>query len=95
MARQGAVVDLRPVAVGHQAAVFDPAGEAHAFQIGAKGAEIGGHEIGRLGIERPAVAFVRREGAAQLGLVIAGEDALGLVVVADSQGREMALQAGL
>ena len=47
---QNPIVDLGAVAVWHQSAVFDPAGELDAFQVRPERAEVHRHQINRPGV---------------------------------------------
>ena len=95
--RQRAAVDLGPSRIGLQRAVREPAGQPVAGEIGPEQAEVDRHQVVGTAVERHAVAPARLRGAAQLGLVVAGEEALGLRVVTRLVRREVPLEecAGL
>ena len=86
--RQRACVDLGPRRVGLQHAVRDPPGDPLAGELRPKQTQIHRYQVLWTAIEGNAVAPVRPQGTPQLGLEIAGEEALDLRVVARLIGCE-------
>ena len=86
--RQRACVDLGSRRVGLQHAARDPPGDPLAGELRPKQAEIHRYQVLWTAIEGNAVAPVRPQGTPQLGLEIAGEEALDLRVVARLIGCE-------
>ena len=79
--RQRAAVYLGPSRIGLQCAVRHPPRQPLAGEIGPEQPQIDRHQIVGTAVERHAVAPVLLRGAAQLRLVVAGEEALGLRTV--------------
>ena len=87
-------VDLGPGRIGLQRAARHPPGDPLAGKLGPEAAEVDRDQVGRTGVERHRVAAAPLQGAPQLGLEVAREEALGACVVARLVGREAGLEEG-
>src|SRR5690606_36691686 len=87
-ARERTLIDGGAVGEGNKRAIFDPAGNAVAFQLLAEAAKLDHHPLGRAQIKRREIGRLPLAAAPEARLVIACENTSRLVIVMNAEGRE-------